>query len=585
MPGAQIVANQATGAGAGTPGVARNDLWKSQAVQLVDSMGGNSSWQWTLLDKPATSAASLTGATTANAAFTPDVIGSYRVRLITNGGGPGNIVIMVLRVRYSNAGVLENRGWAYPAMGELQGESNYGSNERAWAQVIEAIAEDIRVTLTTLEGSVSGDVTLEGDVEGDADATIVRRIQGVPVYDNTQLPAPNRFILMSNGTIWDHQRFDPVLTPVKTANYTAAVDEIVRCNTAGGGFTVTLPTAVGNASRFITVLNVGNAGGILVDTTGGQTINGNATTAIAEGHGVVTVMSDGANWQIVDRILTQAVPGASDSDPTSVDVSVNAGVSDDFSRADHVHDISLAAIVAIRTVSVSAIKTGAYSAVIDELVRCNPTGGGFTVTLPTAVGNSGRKVAVVNVNSSPNTITIATTGGQTINGAGSASISESRGAVVLMSDGANWFKLAIVNNAVPSTSNPASVGTALSAGTSTDYARADHVHDIGAAAVAAVRAVPVTAIKTSGYTAAIDELVRCNTTSGGFAVTLPTAVGNDGRGITIKKVVSHANAVTINTTSSQTIDGAASGSITITDVLGTITVISDGANWMRFPPA
>jgi len=95
----------------------------------------------------------------------------------------------------------------------------------------------------------------------------------------------------------------------------------------------------------------------------------------------------------------------------------------------------------------------------------------------------------------------------------------------------------------------------------------------------------LTAVKTGAYGAAIQDLVRCDTSGGGFVVTLPTAVGNDGRGITIKKVVSHANAVTMNTTAAQTMDGIASGADTITDVLGTVTYVSDGANWMRFPPA
>jgi hypothetical protein len=60
-------------------------------------------------------------------------------------------------------------------------------------------------------------------------------------------------------------------------------------------------------------------------------------------------------------------------------------------------------------------------------------------------------------------------------------------------------------------------------------------------------------------------------------VTLPTAVGCIGRRYTIKKTDASANAVTIATTSSQTIDG------TTTKALSTqyaaYTVQSDGANW------
>lgn len=72
-----------------------------------------------------------------------------------------------------------------------------------------------------------------------------------------------------------------------------------------------------------------------------------------------------------------------------------------------------------------------------------------------------------------------------------------------------------------------------------------------------------------------DELV--NITSGTFTVTLPTAVGytknyiikNSGTGI-----------ITLATTSSQTIDGFASGVWTL-NTLDKITIRSDGANWIR----
>jgi hypothetical protein len=64
--------------------------------------------------------------------------------------------------------------------------------------------------------------------------------------------------------------------------------------------------------------------------------------------------------------------------------------------------------------------------------------------------------------------------------------------------------------------------------------------------------------KTSAYTITqSDDMVVADATSGAFTVTLPnaTTVG-DGREFTVKKIDSSANAVTIGTTSSQTIDGA-----------------------------
>jgi hypothetical protein len=148
MPGAIILADQDLGAGPGSPGVARNDLWLSQIIDLTCTTIGNSSFSWSLLDKPVGSTVTLATPTLATSSFTPDVAGTYRVRLVTNGGGVGNEQTLVYRVRYSNTGVLVNRGWAYPAFGEVDTEANYNSNVRGWAEDLEYILEDTRTSLT-----------------------------------------------------------------------------------------------------------------------------------------------------------------------------------------------------------------------------------------------------------------------------------------------------------------------------------------------------------------------------------------------------------------------------------------------------
>jgi hypothetical protein len=79
--------------------------------------------------------------------------------------------------------------------------------------------------------------------------------------------------------------------------------------------------------------------------------------------------------------------------------------------------------------------TAAYPATYDETVPCDPTGGGFTVTLPTAVGFAGRRVVVKNVTSSTNTITI----GATIDGVASPTIAAAYGSMTVESDDANWM--------------------------------------------------------------------------------------------------------------------------------------------------
>ncbi len=83
--------------------------------------------------------------------------------------------------------------------------------------------------------------------------------------------------------------------------------------------------------------------------------------------------------------------------------------------------------------------------------------------------------------------------------------------------------------------------------------------------------------KTANYTIADgDYLINC--TANSFTVTLPTAVGIPGRQYVVKNTGT-LTTITIATTSSQTVDGAAPGTIT---TLTPYRVMSDGANWITY---
>lgn len=153
MPGAVILMNQPTGAGPGILGVARRDGWQGRQIELVVGTSGNSSINWSLLSAPLGSAAVLANPDQLTATFTPDVLGTYRIQLVTNGGGPGNVQVLVFRVRYDTNGILAYRGWALPGFGERDGESNYSGNLVAWAEPLEFIFADIN---EALENATSG---------------------------------------------------------------------------------------------------------------------------------------------------------------------------------------------------------------------------------------------------------------------------------------------------------------------------------------------------------------------------------------------------------------------------------------------
>ena len=76
--------------------------------------------------------------------------------------------------------------------------------------------------------------------------------------------------------------------------------------------------------------------------------------------------------------------------------------------------------------------------------------------------------------------------------------------------------------------------------------------------------------------ATYDDIVRCNSATA-FTITLPTAVGITGKKFTVKNI--NSGIITINTTSSQTIDNNASGTLTI-NKYNSVDMVSDGANWM-----
>ncbi len=87
----------------------------------------------------------------------------------------------------------------------------------------------------------------------------------------------------------------------QTTNYTATATSgtlIVKGDTTGGTFTVTLPTAVGNTATVIIKKTAGSAA-LVIDGDGTETIDGGSTTSLIKVNESVTLISDNANWQIV----------------------------------------------------------------------------------------------------------------------------------------------------------------------------------------------------------------------------------------------------------------------------------------------
>ena len=95
----------------------------------------------------------------------------------------------------------------------------------------------------------------------------------------------------------------PVKLAVRTLTATAtlaATDRVVLVDPTAGSVTVNLPTAAGNTGvQHWIKRTTGGANTVTIDPSGAQTIDGQATLAVAGQYDSYTLVSDGANWMIV----------------------------------------------------------------------------------------------------------------------------------------------------------------------------------------------------------------------------------------------------------------------------------------------
>lgn len=197
----------------------------------------------------------------------------------------------------------------------------------------------------------------------------------------------------------------------------------------------------------------------------------------------------------------------------------------------------------------TAVKTANYTAAPSDLVPCDSTAGGFTVTLPTTPADltliEVKHIIQGTTSGTGNSITIATGGADVINRAGGPTsvtlplLGESR-AFLYQASTAIWT---VVWAELPQESGSAPTR--------------------------------VTARSTT-YTALASDIVLCTAGAGGFTVTLPASTINSQ--VIVKKVDAGAGTITISPTSG-TIDGAATDTITTRYVSN--TYVADGTNWNK----
>lgn len=134
-----------------------------------------------------------------------------------------------------------------------------------------------------------------------------------------------------------------------------------------------------------------------------------------------------------------------------------------------------------------------------------------------------------------------------------------------------------IQNYIDSNNNGSNEWALYSNGSSTKVASIDESGSLaisGGLKIALVTKTGNYTLTGADYTAAFD------TTSSALTATLPTAVGVTGKVYKVKdwKGTAATNNLTVNTTSSQTIDGVTS--VTLNTAYASLTVQSDGANWI-----
>lgn len=115
--------------------------------------------------------------------------------------------------------------------------------------------------------------------------------------------------------------------------------------------------------------------------------------------------------------------------PADMDAALRQALSDAF----RTHALQLNWATAYDTINVSSAETA-----FADLVLADASSGGFTLTLPEAGFWNDRVLRIKKTDATGNTVTVAATGSETIDGAASVAISTQYHCRQFMSDGQNW---------------------------------------------------------------------------------------------------------------------------------------------------
>jgi hypothetical protein len=105
---------------------------------------------------------------------------------------------------------------------------------------------------------------------------------------------------VTNGIEWGAASANLAYRSVVTTDTATNADDVLVCS--GASFTINLFTAVGNTGKVLTIYHNGTSYTQVytIDPSGAQTLGGFSTVTLNTQEQVLTIMSDGANWIILD---------------------------------------------------------------------------------------------------------------------------------------------------------------------------------------------------------------------------------------------------------------------------------------------
>lgn len=188
---------------------------------------------------------------------------------------------------------------------------------------VQAAIDEVEGRLDTAESGKTAKSTLttKGDIYAATAASTPARL-GVGA-DGTFLTANSS---TSTGLEWGSVSSNISISSISSAT-TASTHDLYLCDASSAAFTLTLPAAASNTGKIYRIKKTDSSGNaVTVDGNASETIDGETTYLVTVQNGFVDIVSDGTNWQIINRggrrIETKYVAGdTTDGDISEIDCS------------------------------------------------------------------------------------------------------------------------------------------------------------------------------------------------------------------------------------------------------------------------